>query len=190
MNAFGHYLSLPLALCLITGWGCSARTPAYADAYGEALERYPGTDQVTPDMTDGFVAFFSQQANAPQASQLYGERLYFSDTLLTSEERTAVLDHLARMHAAATEMTVTVLDKQIDGQDVYLVWQMHATFTPVASPVRSNSLGVTHLRFGPDGRIVLQQDFWDSAEGLYRHVPVVGGLIRIVRGRFEHAPAD
>jgi len=31
--------------------------------------------------------------------------------------------------------------------------------------VLSDTIGATHLRFDRDGRIVLQQDFWDSTEG-------------------------
>lgn len=183
---------LLFSICL-TAWGCSTPSTPYAEAYRDALDRYQGTAAVTPAMTDRFVAFFSHQNGsptsdeeaAPDAADLYGEPLYFSDTLLTSQDRSAVLRHLKRMRDNTRSVAVTVLDRQISGQDVYLIWHMTATFEPVASPVTSSSLGVTHLRFGPAGRIVLQQDFWDSAEGLYRHVPVLGGLIGAVKGRFE-----
>jgi hypothetical protein len=57
----------------------------------------------------------------------------------------------------------------------------------VRSQVTSNTVGVTHLRFDEAGRIILHQDFWDSAEGLYRHIPVLGSLIGVIRGRFDAA---
>jgi hypothetical protein len=31
--------------------------------------------------------------------------------------------------------------------------------------------------------VVLHQDYWDSAAGLFEHVPVVGRLIRTVKSR-------
>lgn len=174
--------SLLLAACSPT------RQPAYADAYLNALRHYQGTTAVTTDMTDRFVRFFSHDASAPAGdvdpATLYGEPLYFSDTLLTTENRAAALSHLRRMHQSTESLQVTVLDRQVDGQDVYLIWRMKAVFTPVGDAVTSNTLGVTHLRFGSDGRIILQQDFWDSAEGLYRHVPVLGSLIDAVQSRF------
>lgn len=37
---------------------------------------------------------------------------------------------------------------------------------------------MTHLRFDAAGRIIVHQDFWDSAEGLYRHFPLIGWLLR------------
>lgn len=189
--------SRPLIFVLLTASSillaaCTGnRMPAYADAYRVALDRHQGTTEVTEAMTDRFVAFFSHRRGepAPDAAELYGQPLYFSDTLLTTEDRGAVLRHVRRMHEGTSEMSVEVLDRQVAGQDVYLIWQMRATFQPATGAVTSNTIGVSHLRFGSDGRIILQQDFWDSAEGLYRHVPVLGGLIGLVRGRFSGDPA-
>lgn len=181
---------LVAAVALIALAACSqAPRTAYADAYRDALPRLQGTAEVTPAMTDRFVAFFShgsaEDQEIPDPAELYGEPLYFSDTLLTTENREAALKHLRRMHTGTRSLQVNVIDLQVDGQDVYLIWQMMATFEPVASPVQSNSIGVTHLRFDDEGRIILHQDFWDSAEGLYRHVPVLGRLIGAVRSRFD-----
>lgn len=170
--------------------GCSqTREASYADAYRDALPRYQGTSDITEAMTDRFVVFFSQEempgGEPPDPAELYGEPLYFSDTLLTTEDREAALAHLRRMHDSTESLEVTVLDRLVKGQDAYLIWQMTAVFTPVSGAVTSNSVGVTHLRFDADGRIILQQDFWDSAAGLYQHVPVLGSLIGVVRSRFE-----
>lgn len=183
-----------VAVLLFGAAGCSqTRQPTYADAYREALTRYQGTTAVTEDMTDRFVAFFSSHTHGngtiPDPAELYGERLYFSDTLLTTDDRDAALAHLRRMHESTESLDVTVLDRLVRGQDVYLIWQMTAVFTPVSGAVTSNTVGVTHLRFDADGRIILHQDFWDSAAGLYQHVPVLGGLIGAVQGRFQtHEP--
>lgn len=169
--------------------GC-ARVPAqpYADAYQAALQRYPGTADVTPAMTDRFVAFFNARADAGgpvSAEEVYADAVYFSDTLLTTEDRAAVLSHVDRMHESTDVMNVRVLGRLVDGADVYLVWRMRADFTAAGRDVSSDTVGISHLRFDDQGRIVLQQDFWDSAEGLYRHLPVMGGLINYVRGRFD-----
>lgn len=189
--------SRPLILVLLTAssvmlTACTGnRMPAYADAYREALDRHQGTTEITDAMTDRFAAFFSHRHGepAPEPGDLYGQPLYFSDTLLTTEDRGAVLRHVRRMHEGTSEMSVEVLDRLVEGQDVYLVWQMRATFRPGTGAVTSNTIGVSHLRFGTDGRIILQQDFWDSTEGLYRHVPILGGLVGLVRGRFSGEPA-
>jgi len=43
--------------------------------------------------------------------------------------------------------------------------------------------GTTHLRFGPDGRIVHHRDYWDTGEELYAKLPVIGGVVRFLRRR-------
>ena len=179
-----------IAVLTAAAAGCAqTREPGYADAYQAALGRIQGTSEVTDAMTDRFVTFFSHgtagSGETVDPDELYGEPLYFSDTLLTTDDRPTALAHLRRMHDSTESLDVRVLDRLVSGQDVYLIWQMTAVFTPVSGAVTSNTVGVTHLRFDADGRIILHQDFWDSAAGLYQHVPVLGGLIGAVQGRFQ-----
>jgi hypothetical protein len=192
-----------LALLLagsMTVTGCSnAPAEPYAVAYRDALQRIQGTTTIGPEMTERFVTFFSHaaspehcpSANADAADcvidpgDLYGDPLYFSDTLLTTGNRDVALDHLRRMRDATGSLEIRVIDTHVNGQDAYVVWQMEAQFAPVRRTVISNTVGVTHLRFDDGGRIVLQQDFWDSAEGFYRHLPIVGGIINSIRGTFD-----
>jgi len=179
--------ALLLGVLLTAVAGCSQNSPgAYADRYAAALERLPGTTDVTPAMTERFVAFFSHDGTA-DPGDIYGEPLYFSDTLVTTDERAVALRHLRRMRDAAGGLQVQVIEELVRGQDVYLIWQMHASFEALGREVDSNTVGITHLRFDEDGRIILHQDFWDSAEGFYGHLPVLGGLINTVKGRFADA---
>lgn len=41
--------------------------------------------------------------------------------------------------------------------------------------------GASHLRFNNDGRIILHRDYWDAAEELYEKIPLLGGLMRILK---------
>jgi hypothetical protein len=192
-----------LAVLLAGAWGLSgcSNAPAepYAEAYREALQRIQGTTAISPEMTQRFVTFFSHDSSPehcpprvdadvaclidPEA--LYGDPLYFSDTLLTTGRREIALEHLRRMRDATGSLQIHVIDTQVSGQDAYVIWQMEAQFAPVRRTVLSNTLGVTHLRFDDQGRIVLQQDFWDSAEGFYRHLPILGGIINRIRSSFD-----
>lgn len=159
----------------------------YAERYSAALARYPGVPVADAAPIEAFVRYFSSQGNPadrPATADLYAPALYFSDTLLTSEDHNVVVAHLDRMHAGTGTLNVTVLDRQIDGPDVYVVWRMQARFKPARKEVTSDTVGVTHLRFDAAGRIVLQQDFWDSTEGFYRHLPIVGSLVNAIAGRF------
>jgi hypothetical protein len=172
--------------------GCSAQEPAdYAPRYVAALERYTGVMDVDAAAIERFLAFFAKSGADAEADArgVYAESLYFSDTLLTSEDHERVVTHLARMHIGTGVLQVEPLGRVINGADVYLIWRMRATFKPLLHEVNSDTLGISHLRFDADGRVVLHQDFWDGAAGFYQHIPLLGGAIRAVGGRFAE-PAN
>jgi hypothetical protein len=187
--------ALAAAVALMLG-GCSAsdRKP-YAQTYESALQRYHGSDTIAESALQRFAAYFTHQAYPDgegtaegqpvlHAADLYADDLYFSDTLLTSEDKDQVVRHLEGMRTATQQLKVQVLDKQQTGADAYLVWKMTATFVPVRKTVTSHSVGVTHLRFNEAGEIVLHQDFWDASAGFYEHIPALGSIIRSINGRF------
>lgn len=178
-----------LAALLLTGCTSGATQP-YAVAYQKALIQYPGNADVPAAAMERFVHFFSSETTSAEAARteaqlLYSDRLYFSDTLLTSEDKAQVVKHLTRMHASTDSLSVTLLDTQRDGADFYLIWRMTAAFSPVRGTVTSHTIGVTHLRFDPDQRIVLQQDFWDAGAGFYEHIPLLGNAMRAIRASFD-----
>jgi ketosteroid isomerase-like protein len=181
-------LRFSLITGLLTLGACAQQPPAYAERYSAALERYSGVTQSDGRSIDAFVRFFSGASAADDvvsARDLYAPALYFSDTLFTSEDHDAIVAHLERMHENTGGVDITVLDTLVDGPDVYLVWRMQARFRPAGKEVLSDTVGVTHLRFSDDGRIVLQQDFWDSTEGFYRHLPLVGSLVDSIAAGFS-----
>ena len=49
--------------------------------------------------------------------------------------------------------------------------------------IEATSIGISQLRFNADGKVVMHQDFWDSTEGLFSHLPGIGGAVRWVRSK-------
>ena len=43
--------------------------------------------------------------------------------------------------------------------------------------------GASHLKFDGEGRIRYHRDYWDAAEELYEKLPVLGGLMRLLKKR-------
>lgn len=46
-----------------------------------------------------------------------------------------------------------------------------------------SSTGISHLRFERDGHVVMRHDYWDSADGLYEKVPLLGWAIKTIKAR-------
>jgi hypothetical protein len=93
--------------------------------------------------------------------------------------------YLAEASSGDRDVSFEVRDTAVsrDGSDYYVRWEMELVSPGLngGQPVRT--AGSSHLRFDADGRIILHRDFWDTAEGFYERIPVLGWLIGRVRDR-------
>jgi len=71
-----------------------------------------------------------------------------------------------------------------DGVHVALVaWRLRARLPRLRNAAWAVS-GCSEIHLDADGRICAHLDFWDAASGLYERLPVLGRLLRYLRGRF------
>jgi len=56
-------------------------------------------------------------------------------------------------------------------------------FKAKSKDIYSKSIGMTQLRFNQEGKIIFHQDFWDSTEGFYQHLPYIGYIVRKIRSK-------
>ena len=169
---------------------CAGRSgsggPSYPAAYRAALVETEDSAPVRDKDLELFINFLKgigTPGSARAASDLYSENIHFSDALILTEDKQVIVKHFSDLEAAGNQVKVTMHQKLISGNDVFLVWSMEARFTPIRTERISDSLGVTHLRFDDNGRVILHQDFWDSTEGFFRHIPVLGSVVNSVKRR-------
>ena len=48
-------------------------------------------------------------------------------------------------------------------------------------------LGATHFRFDQAGLVTEHRDYWDAAEELWQKLPLIGGPVKWLRGKFRAA---
>ena len=176
--------------------GCASSAPdqntsaSYPDAYQQALVQFQGTPQVQTTDIDDFVRFLSNLGaddTAERARELYAKDLYFSDALMLTNSKDAVVAHFRGLVEGGANVEVDMLDVLVQGSDVYLVWLMTAEFQPIRKPVTSKTIGITHARFNTAGEVILHQDFWDTGLGFYQQVPGLGSLVKAINRRFTAA---
>lgn len=114
----------------------------------------------------------------------YAEDVWFNDTLKTVQGRSALAHYLAESAAAVENCRVEILEQTRSQPGEWLLrWKMLIRFQRLRRGVDTWSVGVSHLRFNQAGLVVYHQDYWNAAEGLYQHIPLLGGLIRMVQRR-------
>ena len=169
---------------------CAGRSgsenPSYPAAYRAALVETEQSAPVRNRDLELFIKFLESigtPGSAKAASELYSEDIHFSDALILTKDKQVIVKHFSDLEAAGNKVKVTMHQRILSGNDIFLVWSMEARFTPIRREMISDSLGVTHLRFDRNGKVILHQDFWDSTEGFFRHIPVLGSVVNSVRRR-------
>ncbi len=131
-----------------------------------------------------FFSDFSPSKIGQLVEQTYAEDAWFNDTLKTVEGLTELRRYLTHSAEAVDACKVEVDEICSNGAgDYYARWRMMIQFKRFKRGQRTHSIGMSHLRFNAQGKVVLHQDYWDSSQGLFEHVPVLGWMIRAIKRR-------
>ena len=155
--------------------------PDIIEAYEQAMRDFPGSEAAIDAGVARFKAAYADLTDprlADKIRETYAETLFFNDTLHTFHRLDDLVEYMARTGAGLHESVVKVHHVIRDGADVYVRWTMEFKTRAVGRDIHSRSIGMSHLRFDEQGRVVLHQDFWDSGHGLYAHLPFVGFAVR------------
>jgi hypothetical protein len=172
-------------LALATLSGCRGERPDFTSDYRTALAERPGhiaEEAWVARFVDAYGAFKGEDLGE-RLKQVYAEEPYFNDTLRTVRARSELISYLEHTAQRLDSMALTMMSTHIEGADVYLRWQMHTEFSVGWRDASVDTIGMTHLRFNDAGEVVLHQDFWDSRQGIFEHIPFLGGMIGWVRGK-------
>ncbi|MBK8957681.1 MAG: nuclear transport factor 2 family protein [Proteobacteria bacterium] len=115
--------------------------------------------------------------------QVYAGHVHFVDPFNDVHGAAALTTLLERMFERLVEPRFVVLETAVQEHGAVLVWDFHYRLRDW-QPARQRLIhGVTHLRFGDDGRVVEHRDYWDAAAQVYAELPLLGAVLRWLRRR-------
>ena len=148
----------------------------YATEYREALQSQPAAATDAETAAERFVEVYADLRAPDLAKRIegfYAPTFWFNDTLASITDRDDLVRYMQQTGDKVLAMDVQIMDAFSRGEDVFIRWGMQLEFKAGWRTARTDTVGVTHLRFNDDGKVVLHQDFWDNAEGIFREVPLV-----------------
>jgi ketosteroid isomerase-like protein len=121
--------------------------------------------------------------NVSAISRLYAEDAYFKDPFNEVRGNAAIERIFAHMFEQLVEPRFVVLQRAVDANHAWLTWDLEYRLRP-GQPARRIH-GASHLEFRDDGRVSMHRDYWDAAGELYESIPLLGSILRMIRGRLS-----
>ena len=172
--------------------GCAARQAVPNEAvqdYLVFLRTQPGADlqgareKAAIANFQAFLSDFTKENVTANARKVYARDAWLNDTLKTVRGSAEIEKYFLGSVENTDEIKVEFTDVARSGNEYYFRWVMDVKFKKFHRGKVVRTIGMTHVRFNADGQAILHQDYWDSAQGLFEYVPVIGGGIRFIKSR-------
>lgn len=155
----------------------------------EQLKSRPTVKPGSPEADAGvqrfkkFFADMSEESVRTLTRETYAPEVFFNDTLKTVRGVDALEHYFLETVKNAESVNATVMDVTESDGNYYVRWTMDVRLAKFKRGETLRSIGITHLRFDDEGRIVIHQDYWDSTAGFFEHLPVLGGILRAIKSK-------
>ncbi|MDC8770330.1 nuclear transport factor 2 family protein [Roseateles albus] len=142
--------------------------------------------EAPPDPRAAAAIRFFEQLSADDVQWMgrhYTEQAFFKDPFNEVRDLIGVQRIFAHMFEALDAPRFEVLDCLVQNQQCFLTWDF--SFRLKGQTQQRHIHGSSHLRFAADGRIAYHRDYWDAAEEFYEKLPLLGGLLRLIKRRLK-----
>jgi steroid Delta-isomerase len=75
----------------------------------------------------------------------------------------------------------TVTGTVVDGKQAFMTWDFHFQ----RREQTLNISGCTQFELNDQGLITLHRDYWDAAQQVYEKIPLLGGVLRMLRRKIS-----
>jgi len=125
----------------------------------------------------------SKSASKSELERLAHPDIHFVDPfndVRGIDKVSAVFDHMFETSDAPRFVTEPPL---IAGEIAFIKWRFTCRLKSrfMAKPLTID--GITEVHFDDLGRVTEHLDYWDAARQLYEELPLLGGLLRLIRSR-------
>ena len=122
--------------------------------------------------------------NRDRLSQLYDDNIVFIDPMHRIEGLDSLTDYFAGLYQNVSEISFHYLSHWENGQEAVLRWEMTFRHPKVANGNAITLPGMTYLQYGD--RIRLHQDYFDSNQMLFDHLPIIGSVLKWLKSRLNN----
>ncbi|EKP0259626.1 nuclear transport factor 2 family protein [Aeromonas sobria] len=137
------------------------------------------------DPLASFIALYQQldKQQLHRLPEIYAEQVIFVDPAHRIDGLAALTDYFAAMYQRLAYCRFEITSQQQQGQEAWISWIMRFSHPRLASGQTVTVEGATRLTFDKLGKVVMHRDYFDLGAMLYEQLPLLGSVVRAIRGR-------
>lgn len=120
-----------------------------------------------------------------ETANVYSSDAYLDDTLTVHHGAAAIRDYFTKTAETINSCNVTIDDVSQSGKNYYVRWTMVFSAPALSGGEPVYSIGVSQVCFDDEGKVTFHQDFWDSGQNFFGHLPIVKGAIGYIQDRIQ-----
>lgn len=140
-------------------------------------------DAAVPATLDKFTSLFNEldKGNLNRLAELYSEDIQFQDPLSAVNGLDDLTQYFAHAYANAISCQFEFSEPVVQESRIAIPWVMHLRHKRINKGQEIQVQGISHLIIR-DGKVCYHRDYFDAGQLLYENLPVMGKVIRWVKG--------
>ncbi len=123
------------------------------------------------------------RASLERIDEFYAAESLFKDPFNDIKGIRSIRRIFEHMFETTEDPRFVILESMGQGDQGFATWRFEFSLKGRAYTV----LGATHFRFDAAGLVTEHRDYWDAAEELWQKLPLIGGPVKWLRGKFRAA---
>lgn len=122
--------------------------------------------------------FIEMDLNNPSAlDEIYAPEIVFKDPIHEIKGLDQLKEYFGKLNQNLVEGSFHFTDESMVDDKAYLSWTMDLELKRPRKRVEASGISVLHVR----DKIISQRDYFDAGELFYEQVPILGGIIRMLK---------
>jgi hypothetical protein len=143
----------------------------------------PGDTMKAPSVEEFFNGL--SKNTMPLVERFYAPNAHFLDPVVDLRGSAAVRKYYENLYQNVESIRFEFSGHVKQGDEQVSMWTMVLKAKSLNGGKEVRVIGNSHFRFDPTtGQALYHRDYFDMGEFIYERIPVVGGLIRYIKGRF------
>ena len=118
-----------------------------------------------------------------KTTEVYAKEVYFRDAFKQFSRPEDIRDYM--LHGLEPLTAAEFIFNRVirSGGEFYIDWTMRLDFKSTPPGTWEESIGMSHIRYNSEGKVIFHQDYWDPTDIVYRRIPIARQLIAYTKGK-------